>query len=134
MFHKIVWQHMLDIVGFVITILTADLVANRPVKEFRKSSKIWQRYHHEYSILLVMEHAVLYWFKNNEQVSKVNWQKANRQHTFAFVIAPTFSPIRAYDLTRNRRKIAPFHTRTDPNRIRTMFLWQTQHSVSPNGI
>jgi len=38
MFHKVVWQHMLGVVGFLITArFIANLPENPPVKEFGKS-------------------------------------------------------------------------------------------------
>jgi len=47
MFHKVVWQHVQDVVGFLINQFTANL-PGFPLRKKWKSVKIWQNYSHEF--------------------------------------------------------------------------------------
>ena len=47
MIHKVVWQHMNGVVGFLINQFTANLPRNIPAKKIGKSAKISQDYGHE---------------------------------------------------------------------------------------
>ena len=49
---------MLGVVGFLYP-FSANFLENQPVKEFGKSTKIWQSYHQEYGVSLLMEHDVV---------------------------------------------------------------------------
>jgi len=59
MFYMVVWQHMQRVMGLDNHFVT-NLRENQPVKEFWKSVKIWQWYHHKYGVSLVMEHDVVH--------------------------------------------------------------------------
>jgi len=52
MFHKLVLQHMQDVMGPRITTLLQIYYRkqNVPVKEFWRSVKIWQNYGHKFSV------------------------------------------------------------------------------------
>ena len=43
MFHKVVWQHMQGVVGFLVRFYFIFLLENRTEKEFLKSVKIFDR-------------------------------------------------------------------------------------------
>ena len=46
-------------VGIFVSSFTANLLENQPVKEFWQLVKNWQRYHHEYDVILFIEHSVV---------------------------------------------------------------------------
>ena len=48
MFHKVVWQHMQGVVGFLVTSLLQILRRNLLVTKFCKSVKIWHSYGHKF--------------------------------------------------------------------------------------